>query len=226
MCRDGDGLRYLHDQPNQIPVMYAKALVGFDLLLGRRRERNNLWAKKTFSTLFYPMLSYLTDTYTDPTIANFGIYHRKVIQAILSMGDHVRFFPSMAAWVGFNKTTIDVEHAVRETGKSGYNLRSLLRLGLNVIISFSDKPLRLTVKFGFIVTSMVLLFGIITLIRFLSGEVIVLGYTSLILSVWFLGGLIISILGVIGLYVGKVFDQTKSRPISIVKETTAHHDED
>ena len=81
------------------------------------------------------MLSYLTDTHIDPTIANFGVYHRKVIQAILSMGDHVRFFPSMAAWVGFNKTTIDVEHAVRETGKSGYNLHSLLRLGLNVIIS-------------------------------------------------------------------------------------------
>jgi dolichol-phosphate mannosyltransferase len=128
--------------------------------------------------------------------------------------------------VGFNKTTIDVEHAVRETGKSGYNLRSLLRLGLNVIISFSDKPLRLTVKFGFVVTGMVVLFGIITLIRFLSGEVIVLGYTSLILSIWFLGGLIISILGIIGLYLGKVFDQTKSRPIFIVKETTAHPDED
>ena len=117
-------------------------------MLGRRKKRNDSWSKKTFSTLFYLMLSYLTDTHIDSTIANFGVYHRKVIQAILSMGDHVRFFPSMAAWVGFNKTTIDVEHAVRETGKSGYNLRSLLRLGLNVIISFSDKPLRQTVKFG------------------------------------------------------------------------------
>lgn len=210
----------LQDQPDQIPTLYREALKNHDLVLARRTERKDSWLKTTLSKAYYRLLSYLTETNIDPSIANFGIYNRKVVTAIISMGDYVRFFPSMAAWVGFRKTTIDVDHAPRQSGKSSYNFSSLIRLGLNVIIAFSDKPLRLTVKFGFIVTAVVLLFGIITLIRFLSGEVIVMGYTSLILSIWFFGGMTISLIGIVGLYLGKVFDQTKKRPVFIIQEMT------
>jgi dolichol-phosphate mannosyltransferase len=215
----------LQDRPDQIPALYAKALEGYDLALARREIRSDAWSKRMGSRLFYGLLGYLTETKIDPAIANFGIYHRKVVTAILEMGDYVRFFPSMAAWVGFNKAMVNVQHDSRATEKSGYSFRKLLRLGINVILSFSDKPLRLTVKFGFIVTGLVVFFGLITLLRYLSGEVLVLGYTSLILSIWFLGGLIISILGIVGLYMGKVFDQTKNRPVFIVKETIGGHDD-
>ncbi len=136
------------------------------------------------------------------------------------MGDYVRFFPSMAAWVGFNKTAIPVEHANRSEGKSSYNLKALLKLGLSVIISFSDKPLRIVVKFGFLITSLVLIAALITFVRFLVGGIDVLGYTSLILSIWFLGGIIISLVGIVGLYLGKTFDQVKGRPVYIISEET------
>ncbi len=210
----------LQDQPDQIPALYRAVLKNHDLVLARRAARQDTWLKTSLSKGYYRLLSYLTETQIDPSIANFGIYHRKVVAAILEMGDYVRFFPSMASWVGFRKTTIDVEHAPRQSGASSYNLTRLIRLGLNVIIAFSDKPLRLTVKFGFIVTGLVIVFGLITLFRFLTGEVIVMGYTSLILSIWFLGGIIISILGIVGLYLGKVFDQTRHRPVYIISETT------
>lgn len=213
----------LQDRPDQIPLLYKEATKGFDLVLGRRLNRQDKWLKRNSSNLYYRLLSYLTETNIDPTIANFGIYHRKVVQAILSMGDAVRFFPSMAAWVGFKSTAINIAHSERSDGRSSYTWGKLLRLGINVIVSFSDKPLRLTVKFGFLVTGLVVLAGLITLYRYLTGAVSVTGYTSLILSIWFLGGLVISILGIVGLYLGKVFDQTRKRPVYIISETTEGH---
>lgn len=210
----------LQDQPSEIPKLYYKALEGYDIVLAQRLVRKDSWFKSKSSKWFYSTLSYLTETEIDPSVANFGIYHQKVIAAILSMGDYVRFFPSMASWVGFQKTSIPIDHANRPSGKSSYNLKSLLKLGLSVIISFSDKPLRIVVKFGFIITSLVLFAALFTLIRFLYGGIEVLGYTSLILSIWFLGGIVISLLGIVGLYLGKSFDQVKNRPVFIISETT------
>lgn len=210
----------LQDKPSEIPKLYTTAQEGYDLVLAQRNNRNDTWFKRKTSQWFYATLSYLTDTKIDPTVANFGIYRKSVIDSILSMGDYVRFFPSMVSWVGFNKTAIPIEHANRSTGKSAYNLKALLKLGLSVIISFSDKPLRIVVKFGFLITSLVLIAAIITFIRFLSGGIDVLGYTSLILSIWFLGGIIISLVGIVGLYLGKTFDQVKGRPVYIISEET------
>ena len=111
-----------------------------------------------------------------------------------------------------------VRHLSRENGRSSYNFRSLLRLAFNNIFGFSDKPLKLTVALGFLLTTSSILFGIIVLVRFINGNILVPGYTSLILSIWFLGGLIITILGVVGIYVGKVFERVKDRPVYIISE--------
>ena len=98
------------------------------------------------------MLSYLTDTRQDPAIANFGIYNRKVIDAVLSLRESIRYFPTMVRWVGFRTSTVDVTHAERAEGTSSYNFRSLVNLALDIILAYSDKPLRLTVKLGLIVS--------------------------------------------------------------------------
>jgi dolichol-phosphate mannosyltransferase len=212
----------LQDQPSEIPRLLEKAKEGYDVVLAKRKQRTDGWLKRKTSAWFYRVLSYLTETEIDPSIANFGVYDQKVVQAILEMGDYVRFFPSMASWVGFNKTTVEIQHGRREVGSSSYSMGKLIRLGLNVILSFSDKPLRLMVKFGFLVTGLVILGGLITFVQYLSGEIDVLGYTSLILSVWFLGGLVISLIGLVGLYVGKTFDQAKKRPVFIISEQISH----
>ncbi|OJV42951.1 MAG: glycosyltransferase [Bacteroidales bacterium 36-12] len=209
----------LQDRPDEIPNLYNKAQEGWDSVFAQRVERNDTFLKRNFSKSFYKLFSYLTDTKQDATVANFGIYHRKVVDAILEMKDQIRFFPTMVQWVGFHKYYLPVKHSERREGKSSYNLKSLFRLALNTIIAFSDKPLRLTVKIGFYLASISFFVGLIYLILYLSGQIKVLGFTSLFISIWFLAGVVITILGIIGLYLGKMFEKVKDRPVFITNET-------
>lgn len=212
---DGD----LQDKPEEILRLYDKATSGYDVVLARRCERQDSFFKRTSSHLFYKTLAYLTDTEQNAEVANFGIYNQKVIQAIMSMHDKIRYFPTMVKWVGFKSTEIEVEHAARSAGKSSYSFKGLLRLALNTILAFSDKPLRLTMKLGIAISGLSFLFALITLFRAITGHIAVMGYSSMIISVWFLSGVIITLLGMIGLYIGRIFDQVKNRPIFIISET-------
>lgn len=208
----------LQDQPEEIEKLYRKAEEGVDAVLASRIERRDGYFRKIVSWLFYRILSYLTDTTHDPTIANFGIYHRKVIDSVLCMGERLRYFPLMVRWGGFTIVTIPVEHAKRFSGKTSYSLKKMLDLGIDVILAFSDKPLRLVVKFGIVVSLFALAYVVFVVARALAGINPVEGWASLIASVWLIFGMLTMILGVIGLYVGKTFDETKKRPIYIVKE--------
>jgi len=212
---DGD----LQDQPEEIIKLYQKTKDGFEIVLGQRIERRDSFLKKIFSKLFYKIFGYLTDSDLDSSVSNFGIFNRKVINALLSMKDYIRFFPTMIQWVGFNKYYVPVIHAERKEGKSAYTFLKLLRLAINNMIAFSDKPLRLTTKIGFFISLSSLVLGILYLILYMTGKIQQLGFTSLILSIWFLAGGIIFILGIIGLYVGKTFESVKKRPIYIIKDS-------
>ena len=206
----------LQDRPEEIPRLYQKAIEGFDLVFARRKFRKDGPLKKLSSKLFYSAFSYLTETKQDAAVANFGIYHRKVIKAILSLGDVIRYFPTMSQWVGFEKGYLDVTHAEREEGKSSYSWKKLFKLAFNTVIAFSDKPLRLTISLGILISLISFVIGGFYLVKYFLGEVEVLGYTSLIVSIWFLSGVIIIVLGIIGVYLGKNFEQSKNRPPFIV----------
>lgn len=208
----------LQDHPDEIPNLYKKALEGWDSVFAQRIERRDSFLKRMSSKCFYSLFSYLTDTYQDSSVANFGIYNRKVIDSILSMNDSVRYFPTMAQWVGYEKYYLPVRHSERLEGNSSYNIKRLLMLAFDNIIAFSDKPLRLVIKFGFLISffSMCIAFYFFT--RYIFGDISVLGFASLIVSIWFLSGIIVMLIGVVGIYIGKVFDNTKNRPIFIVKE--------
>ncbi len=206
----------LQDRPEEIPNLYAKALEGFDLVFARRTLRQDGFWKKMSSKVFYTLFGFLTDTVQDSSIANFGIYHRKVIQAILAMKDYIRYFPTMSQWVGFSRAYVNVQHAERADGKSSYNWSRLLKLGFNNIIAFSDKPLRLVIWFGLIIVCFSFILGTVYLVKYLMGHIIVLGFTSLIISIWFLSGVIIATLGMVGVYIGKTFDKVKDRPVYII----------
>jgi polyisoprenyl-phosphate glycosyltransferase len=210
----------LQDQPEEIGKLYKKALEGYDVVLAKREQRQDKFFKKVFSKLFYGLLSYLTGVKHDPSIANFGIYHNKVISNVNNLPESIRYFPTMVKWVGFNQTAIHVAHAERESGTSSYNWSTLVRLAIDIILAYSDKPLRITMKVGFTITLISLFSSIVVFIQWFRGSIKVLGYTSVVLSVWLLSGLIIFILGVMGLYIGKMFEGIKKRPIFIVKETT------
>jgi len=208
----------LQDRPIEIPNLIKKAEEGYDVVVARRSVRQDGFFKKFCSRMFYGTLGWLTGTKQDSAIANFGIYSCKVIAAINSMPESIRYFPTMVRWVGFRTASLDVEHAARLEGKTSYNLSRLFNLALDICLAYSDKPLRMVVGTGFVVSLIGFIFAAFMVIQALKGEILVLGYASLIVSLWMLAGLIIFIMGVVGLYVGKCFEGVKRRPAFIISE--------
>lgn len=208
----------LQDRPEEIINLLNKANEGFDVVFAKRVERKDNFLKIITSKVFYRALSYLTGTKHDPTIANFGIFNKKVIKSVCLMRENIRYFPVMVNWVGFNQAKIDVEHSKRLEGKTSYSFKKLLNLSLDVILAFSDKPIRIIIKTGLIISIFSFLFAIYNIILFMTGIINVIGYTSLIVSIWFLSGLILITLGTVGLYVGKTFEGVKNRPIYIISK--------
>jgi polyisoprenyl-phosphate glycosyltransferase len=212
----------LQDQPSEIYKLVLEQKKGYDIVLAQRTLRQDNIFKRFSSKLFYTFLSYLTGIQQDPTIANFGIYNRKVITAINSMPDTIRYFPTMVSWVGFKVSKITVAHAKRPQGKTSYSFKKLVNLALDICLANSDKPLRLAVKTGFLVSAAGIGYAAYVAVQALRGEIQVSGYASLLVSVWVLSGLIICIIGVVGLYVGKSYEGIKNRPTYIVDEIQQH----
>jgi polyisoprenyl-phosphate glycosyltransferase len=208
----------LQDRPEEISSLYNKAIEGYDIVFAKRINRKDTFFTKLFSTLFYSTYSYLTGIKQDASIANFGIYSNKVIKVIKNMKEPMRAFSSMARWVGFNTSSIEVEHGERLKGKSSNTISKKINLALDIILSYSDKPLKIIVSIGFLISMASFIAALSLLYRYLRGEIVVLGYTSIMVSVWLLGGVIIFILGVVGLYIAKIFSGVKDRPLYIVDE--------
>lgn len=210
----------LQDRPEEIEKLYTKAKKGYDIVYARRSKRKDGFFKKLSSKIFYKTVSYLTDTDQDESVANYGIYSRKAIDAYLNMSDKLRYFPVKIRTVGFRSASLSVKHHSPKGRKSSYSYRKLFDLALDVMLATSDKPLKLVVKFGMIISAGSFIFAVYLLIKALSGDFLVQGWPSMIVSIWFLSGMIILILGIVGLYVGKTFEETKNKPLYIIKETT------
>jgi polyisoprenyl-phosphate glycosyltransferase len=208
----------LQDQPKEIIRLYDAAKEGFPVVMARRKDRTDAIYRRLASRLFYWLLRTLSGLKADHEIANFGIYHRTVIDEVNRMRENDRFLPMIIHWGGFRTKVIDVRHGSRKEGKSGYSLGRLLRLAFNITLTYSDKPLRYAVKAGFVISSISFLFGLYTLVEYMRGKILVLGYTSLILSFWFMGGVILFTLGMVGVYVGRTFEEVKKRPGYIIEK--------
>jgi dolichol-phosphate mannosyltransferase len=210
----------LQDRPEEIVPLYQKAISGYGVVLAKRDQRQDTFFKKFFSKAFYRTLGYLTGSAMDEQVANFGIYHRNVINAVCELRESIRYFPTMIQWVGFKQTAISVTHSARDVGKSSYNFKRLLNLALDIILAYSDKPIRLMIKLGILVSFLSFIMGFYFSFQYLLGNVTVPGYTSLILSIWFFSGLLLILVGVVGLYVGKTFEGVKKRPIYLIQNET------
>jgi len=214
----------LQDQPEEIPKLYHKALEGFEVVLGCRKNRQDNSGKRLSSRLFFKLFNYLTDMNYDPGVGNFRIISGKVATNCRNMRESLRFFPGMVEWMGFATTTIDVKHGKRVAGETSYTFGKLLQLATDTIIAYSDKPLRLSIRLGFSIAALALVFGGALLIYATFFDVPIMGWSSLIISLYFLGGIIIGNLGIIGIYLGKTFDETKKRPLYIINHTTFNHE--
>ena len=208
----------LQDRPEEIPNLYAKAQEGWDIVYARRVDRQDKFLKKLSSTVFHNVYDWLAGYKTDKTIGNFGIYRKTVINEICSIPDMSRGFCHLLHHIGFHATGIDVEHASREEGKSSYTLVKLLKFAFENCISNSNKPLRMTVALGLIMSVVASILALYQVVAKLLGFITVTGYTSTVFSIWFVGGLLLFVLGIIGLYIGKIYDQVKGRPYVVVRE--------
>lgn len=208
----------LQDKPEEIQRLHTRAKEGFDVVFGRRINRQDNFFKKLFSRLFYKVFDLLTENNTDNTISNFGIYSKQVIQNYLKFSENARIFPLLIKWQGFKIGSIDVEHLKRSSDKSSYSISKLLNLAFNVLISQSNKPLRFSIKVGFTMAFFSFIYLIILVCRKFIFD-IPIGWTSIMVSIFFIGGLIFANLGLIGVYIGKIYDEVKARPLFLVKET-------
>ena len=215
----------LQDQPEDIPKLYDKAMEGYEIVFGRRAERKDNAFKRFTSKMFYMVNDYFTENKMDNTVANFSIISRNVLNSVLKFKEQNRVYALYVNWVGFKKTEIDIEHAKRPIGKSSYSLSKMINLAIDSIVSQSNKPLRLAIKFGFMVSMLSFLYGVWLIFKHFVFAEAVEGWTSVMVSIYFIGGLIFANMGVLGLYIGKIFDETKDRPIYLVQETTFDMDE-
>ena len=208
----------LQDRPEEIPNLYRKAMEGYDIVYARRVVRKDGFMKRMSSKLYHQVFNWLSGLKSDSAIANFGIYKHCVIVEFNKMPERARSFPSLVQYLGFKDTAIDVEHASRAEGRSSYNLHKLLKLSFDVIVSNSNKPLRMAVGMGFGMAMVSFLLAVYNVIAKWAGIIRVPGYTTTLFSIWFVGGLILFVMGVLGLYMGKIFDQVKGRQLFIVRE--------
>lgn len=210
----------LQDRPEEIPRLLAALDGETRVALAQRVQRSDGAGKRFGSWLFYRLLAWLTGVPHDHSTANFGAYAREVVDAVNAMPESNRFFPLLVKWSGFGSTTVPVRHDGRSEGASGYSFRKLLRLAVDIALSYSDKPLRVMVLCGLVFSFLSLAFVGYSLLRYLQGDIQVAGFTSIIASIWLVGGIVVSSVGVAGLYIGRIFIETKRRPWFVVADRT------
>ena len=210
----------LQDPPEVIPDLFRVASEeGVYAVFAQRMDRQDRAFKRFTSWAFHRILTWLTGTQQDESTANFGIYHRKVIDAVVAMPERDRAFALMVTWTGFSSGLLPVQHGKRASGESSYTLRKMLSLAAHAVLGYSEKPLRMVATGGVFCALVAFGFVAFALLQFMAGDIQVAGYASVIASIWLLGGLTLFSLGVVGLYVGQVFRNVQGRPSSLVAET-------
>jgi polyisoprenyl-phosphate glycosyltransferase len=209
----------LQDRPEDIPLLYARAREGYDVVHARRDRRQDALVKRWASDLYFKVLEYFADLAYET--GNFRILSRKVVENFRRLREQLRYSEGLISWMGFPAAYVEIRQAERYAGKTSYTLAKLWKLAFDVMIAFSDKPLRLAVRLGFSIAFLAFCYGVYIFVHALLYGSPITGWSSLIVSMYLIGGIIIAILGVIGIYLGKTFDESKKRPLYIVMNTTA-----
>ena len=207
----------LQDPPEFVADLYAKAQEGFDIVLGRRKEKKHSFFRLLAARLYFRFLRLFLGVHISGEYGSFSIIAAKVREAFLRVPDRDRHYLPILLWLGFNRASIDYEHGERHAGKSSYSLRSLVRLAVEGVFFQTASLLRWIVYLGFCVA----LAGALLAVALIVLAILVNpppGWTSLAVLILLVGGFIIVSTGVTGLYIGKIFQQVKNRPLFLVDE--------
>ncbi|MBC7915544.1 MAG: glycosyltransferase family 2 protein [Pyrinomonadaceae bacterium] len=216
ICMDAD----LQNPPEVVKELVNKWEEGYEVVICKRRDavQNAGVFKENTSRWFYKLMSFLTDISIEPNSPDFRLVDRKLVNVIKDLTEKDIFFRGLISWMGFKKAVIEYDHSVRLHGDTKYSVKRMLKLASSGLTSFSVKPLHMAMYLGLFIWGLSLLYIPYALISYYRGDAIS-GWASLIVTVSFFGGLQLLILGVIGLYLGKLFVQSKQRPEYIVRET-------
>ena len=207
----------LQDQPEEIPKLYTKAREGHDIVFARRKRRRDSRSRRWAASAYFRLMKRFVGTHIDGEYGTFSVISRPVRDAYLRIGDQGRHYLFILYWLGFSQAAVDVPHAAREAGQSSYTFSKLVRHAVDGVFFQTTVLLRWIVYFGFLVAlAGVVLAGVFVLILVFADPYP--GWTSLAVLILIIGGFIIMSTGVTGLYIGKIFDQVKDRPLYVVAE--------
>ncbi|MDB5190579.1 MAG: glycosyl transferase family 2 [Segetibacter sp.] len=213
---DGD----MQHPPELIPSLLGKWEEGYDVVYTIRQEGGKVGrVKRTTSGWFYKVMNIMSEVKMEEGTADFRLVSKKVVDVLRDFTEHELFFRGLVKWMGFSQVGIEYVPNERTWGRSKYTLHKMIRFALQGITSFSTKPLYVAAYLGFFFSLATLLYLPYALFSYYFGSTIS-GWTSVIVTIAFFGGLQLCILGIIGLYLGKVFMQVKHRPLYIIKETS------
>lgn len=215
----------LQDPPEVILDLIAKWKQGYQVVYAVRSEREGeTWFKKVSASAFYRLIFRITDVKIPLDTGDFRLIDRKVIDVMKKMGERHRFLRGMASWIGFKQIGVSYKRAARFAGETKYPFKKMLKLALNAITSFSYFPLQLAMYLGFFTAGISIIAIPVVLIMRLAGNSAFLGQATTLVSVLFLGGVQLICLGILGEYVGRIYDEVKGRPLYIVNETPEDFD--
>jgi polyisoprenyl-phosphate glycosyltransferase len=212
---DGD----LQDVPEVIPQFVGKFHEGYEVVYAQRVRRKEPLALRVCYFLFYRMMAILSDISLPLDSGDFGLMSRRVIEEVRKMPEHHRYLRGMRSWVGFRQTGIEVERGERHSGKSKYSVVRLVKLAFDGIFAFSIVPIRAAALFGALVMCLSSIYVVYAIYAKLVLQQSPQGFTALLLAVTFFSGTVLFFLGVIGEYVGRIYEETKARPEYIVGRT-------
>jgi dolichol-phosphate mannosyltransferase len=208
----------LQDPPEVVLEMAQRWREGYEVVYGVREDRSSdSWFKRSSASLFYSILGRLTDVEIPKNVGDFRLVDRRAVEAFKAMREGDRFVRGMYAWIGFRQIGVPYQRAERHAGSTKYPVKKMLRLAADGMIGFSRLPLKLALKLGTFFAVVALLGGMSVVGLNIFGATVP-GWTSLLVAICFLGGLQLAVLGVIGAYLGRTYEETLGRPLYIVSQ--------
>lgn len=217
----------LQDPPELIPKMVEKWHEGYEVVYGKRIKREGeTFFKKATAKLYYRFLRSMTQVNIPVDTGDFRLIDRKVCEAMKCIGEKNRYVRGLVSWVGFRQFPLEYVREERFAGKTKYPFRKMLRLAFDGIASFSDKPLKISAGLGFFLSLISFLYLFVVLIEKILGFSMTPGWASLIAVQLFFNGIMLIILGIIGTYIGRIYEESKARPLYIIREKIGFSDEE
>jgi dolichol-phosphate mannosyltransferase len=209
----------LQDPPEVIPDLVARWREGYEVVYAVRTEREGeSWFKLFTATLFYRIIARITDIHIPMDVGNFRLLDRKVVNVLNQMRERHRFMRGMSVWVGFRQVGVPYRRAARFAGETKYPFRKMFRLAMTAITGFSFFPLQLATYLGFIAAGLSILAIPVVAVMRLAGSQAFFGQATTLIAVLFLGGVQLISLGILGEYIGRLYDEVRGRPLYIVRE--------